>query len=232
MNILLITGTIKPLVKVKYDNPKVRLAEYTRNIEKYITKSNFDTIIFLENSGYSFDYLSFEKLAEKNGKKFEYLNLSANAEKNNMSIGEANMMREAFSCSQYLKKLSDSEFVWKVTGRIYINNINDYVNGYSKNVFLYSKKYNSIQTWFFRGNVKALKKYLLSDDTIENMKNSCIEYAWMDCYSKNKDNISIERFKVYPDAEGINSSGVPYTLPKSKYAIKNIALKFGRFSIK
>lgn len=81
-------------------------------------------------------------------------------------------------------------------------------------------------------NVNDLKKYFLSDETITNMQNSCIEFAWIDCWRKNKDKIEIEKFKVYPNAEGINSSGVPYTLPKWKYLLKNSALKLGRFTVK
>ena len=70
MNILLMTGTIKPLVNVKHCNPEKRLKEYVDNITRYICSSNFDVIIFAENSGYSFDYKKYEEMAKSKGKVF------------------------------------------------------------------------------------------------------------------------------------------------------------------
>ena len=49
--ILLMTGTIKPFADVSYKDPKTRYMEYQKNIKRYIKESNFDIIIFAENSG-------------------------------------------------------------------------------------------------------------------------------------------------------------------------------------
>lgn len=229
MNILLMTGTIKPLVNVKYCDPQKRLEEYIANIVKYINNSDFDVIIFAENSGYEFDYQKYEKLAKSNNKTFEYLDVSCSADNSNMSTGEAVLMKDAFGKSKYLKK---SNSFWKVTGRIYIKNINDYINShYSSNVFLYSKQCDSIQTWFFRANTRDFLEYFLNENTIKNMYSSCIEYAFMDCFRKNL-SIDIQRFITYPNALGVNSSGVPYTLSPLKYFAKNIALRLGYFTVK
>lgn len=229
MKILLMTGTIKPLVNVKHCNPEKRLKEYVDNITRYICSSNFDVIIFAENSGYSFDYKKYEEMAKSKGKVFEYLDVSNVSDNCNMSTGEAYLMKEAYLKSAYLK---NTDSFWKVTGRIYIKNINKYVNNENNtNMFLYSKQYDSIQTWFFRANTNDFMDCFLNDTTINKMYDSCIEYAFMDCFRSNK-NIYIDSFKTYPNALGINSSGVPYTLSPLKYLLKNIALKFGYFSVK
>ena len=44
------TGTIKPFADVSYKDPKTRYMEYQKNIKRYIKESNFDIIIFAENS--------------------------------------------------------------------------------------------------------------------------------------------------------------------------------------
>lgn len=48
------TGTIKPFADVSYKDPKTRYMEYQKNIKRYIKESNFDIIIFTENSGVDF----------------------------------------------------------------------------------------------------------------------------------------------------------------------------------
>lgn len=81
------TGTIKPLVPIKYCDSRARLKEYCDNITKYISNSNFDVIIFAENSGYDFNYLEYEKLAKSYGKIFEFIDASDDANNCNMSTG-------------------------------------------------------------------------------------------------------------------------------------------------
>lgn len=145
-----------------------------------------------------------------------------------MSTGEAVLMRMALGKSGLLQK---TDFLWKSTGRIFVRNSDDITNKSDENVFLYSHSCDSIQTWFF-GIAKKDLEVFLSDDVIEDMSKDCIEYAWMRYYRSHKDSIRIRRFGRYPDAEGINSSGVPYTLPRSKWILKNILLKFGWFTVR
>ena len=233
MEILLMTGTIVPLCNIKYCNPEIRCKEYERNIERYIKNSNFDIIIFAENSGYEFDYERYQKMADKVNKVFEYLNVKDYCTSETISIGDAQIMKAALQCSKYLE--DDSVFIWKVSGRIYIQNVNKILQkhkGIDENVFLYAPKYNSIQTWFFKIKLGDLKQYLLSDFTINTMYSMCIEYAWMNCYQLNKNRVSINKFKCYPDCEGINSSGQPYTMSRTKYILKCILLHFGYFTVK
>ncbi|OLR59203.1 hypothetical protein BHF70_05930 [Anaerostipes sp. 494a] len=51
-------------------------------------------------------------------------------------------------------------------------------------------------------------------------------------FQKNKDKIHIDKFPLYPDVQGINSSGEAYTMPRWKLILKNIALQLGYFKVK
>lgn len=225
--VLLMTGTIKPFVKVTHNDPEVRLKEYMQAIKKYITESFFDTIIYAENSGYQFDFSELEDMAQEHGKRLVVLSLPTSGE-NNMSSGEAVLMRQVLECCPFLK---DTDVIWKVTGRLWIANINTLLARHKRktNLFLYSKKYDSLETWLFCAKISDLKQYFLSKDTIDAMRKNCIEYAWMDCF-RNHENIKIEKFKCYPNAIGVRSSGEVYTMPGYKRVIFNVLLHLGYFT--
>lgn len=232
MNTLLVTGTIKPLVKINYCNPEVRCAEYMRNLERYIRDTMFDKIIFAENSGYPVDVSMLYKIAAAGGKEFIMLDVSQNPDCNTMSTGEARIIQQTLAACPFLH---DDDYVWKVSGRIYIRNANKILSKTrpnSPNIFLYAPKFDSLQTWFCRVKVGDLKQRLLTDEAINKMRESCIEYAWMDIWKNHKKEMPVMRFPIYPDAEGINSSGQPYTLSKHKFLVKNFLLKLGYFTPK
>lgn len=230
MEVVLLTGTIQPHCKIEHNDVLVRAMEYEHNIEKYIKETDFDKIIFAENSGYFFRKEYFENMVLENGKEFEYIDVSSTAETGNISIGDAKIMLDAINNSRILK---GEQSLWKVSGRIWINNINTVLrtqNG--ENVFLYSPKYDSIQTWFFKAEIDTLKKFFLRDEIIEKMKATCIEYAWKDCWETNKSEISLQRFSTYPDARGINSSGNKYNVNFCMLFLKNLLLKLGHYTVK
>lgn len=230
MNTLLITGTIKPLVKIKRSDPALRCAEYKRNLKRYISDTKFDRFIFAENSGYPIDVSYFQKIAKEKGKEFLFLDVSINADSRTMSTGEARIIQQVLAMCPFLQ---DEEHIWKVSGRVFIRNANkiiDKTKSKNGNIFLYAPKYDSLQTWFCRIKVADLKRYFLTEDAIDSMKYGCIEYVWMDTWKARNKEILMMRFPVYPDAEGINSSGQPYTQPKHKMIIKDLLLKLGYFT--
>lgn len=232
MHVLLMTGTIAPMCNIAYNDVLVRYKEYMKNIERYIKESNFQVIVFAENSGYSFDIKYFEKMAERYNKQFEYLDLSASANTNgNMSVGDALLILEGIKRSKLIKQ---SQCIWKVSGRCFIRNINDILektHESERNVFLYSPVYNAIETYFFKCGVNELEKIFLTNENIKKMENSCIEYVFKNVWDNNKD-IKIDTFAFYPDTEGVRSSGQKYTLSRCKYIMKTIFLKLGRYSVK
>ena len=119
------TGTIKPFADVSYKDPKTRYMEYQKNIKRYIKESNFDIIIFAENSGVDFKIDEIESEAEKLDKIFEYIPLKrSDFENENMSSGDAIIVKQALEKSKYLN--NKEQLVWKVSGRIWIRNIIKY----------------------------------------------------------------------------------------------------------
>lgn len=235
MPALLVKGTIKPSCNVKHSDPEIRLVEYVNNLKRYILETNFDSIVFAENSGWSFDERQLVELAEKHHKRFEFLSTHNNNEKN-MSVGDAGIMKEALLRSEVLAR---EDSVWKVSGRVFVRNAdrilqktNRNKNYLGKNIFLYSPTYHAIETWFFRANIKELQSIFLSDLSIMQMEDSCIEYIWMKMWSENKNRIPVMPFVEYPDTEGIRSSGKPYTISRTKFTLKNLLLKTGYYTVK
>ena len=227
-SVLVMTGTIKPFVQVSHNNPEERLREYIQAIRKYILESAFRTIIFAENSGYLFDASELHQLAKDNNKELIILSL-VDSGVNNMSSGEAVLMKRVLEECPFLH---DDDVLWKVTGRLWISNVNKICQKHTKrtNLFLYSRQYDSIQTWFFCARISDLKKYFLSSETVEVMRRGCIEYAWMDCFKKHK-SIEIDRFKIYPNVVGVRSSGQAYTMSHIKYRMCQLLLHFGLFTV-
>lgn len=230
MEILLMTGTIKPHINIKYNNVERRLREYEENIERYIQYSLFDRIVFAENSGFDFDYKKFYEMAMQCGKQFEYLDVSATADKDNISTGEAKIILDALFKSELL---SQSSAIWKVSGRVWINNINNILKTQKgKNVFLYSNKYDSVQTWLFKAEIDVLKNYLLVEDAIDKMRNSCIEYVWKDIWAEHKNKIAMTGFSAYPDVRGVRSGGGKYTMSRIKFMLKSVLRVIGYYNVK
>lgn len=230
MEILLMTGTIKPYCDILYSDVQKRYNEYIQNIENYIKNSIFDIIIFAENSGFSFPSNIYENMAIAHGKIFEYLDVSQGAEKGNISIGDAKIIADAIQNSKFIGREMS---IWKVSGRVYIENINNIIlKAKGKNIFLYSRRYNSLQTWLFKSEVNILEDFFLEESVLQQMKTSCIEYVWKRCWEKNSTKISLSRFPIYPNAKGINSSGGLYSMPKWKLYLKNILLILGWYSVK
>lgn len=161
MEVLLMTGTIRPFSNIKHCDVNIRYAEYMENIKRYIMQSHFDAVIFAENSGYKIDIGYLKKLAEENNKKFEYLNVSMDSgvSSTNMSVGDASIIKAALNRSEIL---TEQKCFWKVSGRLWINNINLILaktRESQKNVFLYAPKYDSIQTWLFKASIYDLKNF-------------------------------------------------------------------------
>lgn len=236
MEVLLMTGTIKPFSNIKHCDANIRYVEYMTNIKRYIVQSNFDAVIFAENSGYEIDVEYFKNLAQEHNKKFEYLNLSMDngVSSTNMSVGDASIIRAALKRSKILKENGLNCF-WKVSGRLWINNINLILantRDRQKNVFLYAPRYDSIQTWLFKANIKDLINFFLTDEAIESMKNSCIEYTFKAVYNDHKKELKMDRFPVYPDVHGVNSSGNQYTSSKGKFLFRSFLLKAGYYTVK
>lgn len=152
----------------------------------------------------------------------------------NMSVGDASIIKAALKRSKILTEHGLNCF-WKVSGRLWINNINLILaktRDKEKNVFLYAPKYDSIQTWLFKANIKELKNFFLTDEAIDSMKNSCIGYAFKTVYNEHKKELEVDRFPAYPDVQGVNSSGNQYTSSRGKLYLRNLFLRAGYYTVR
>lgn len=154
-HVIFLTGTINPnifktdekKINVALVDEKTRLMQYENAIESYIMKSAFTDIVFVENSGYPFDYKKYEKMAQNVGKRFEFLYVNLTFSdielmlQKGKSYGEALLIDYAMENSILIKNCDE---VYKVTGRIFVNNSHHIISsahyGYSEFILNNPKK--------------------------------------------------------------------------------------------
>lgn len=178
MNILLLTATISPDISlhttIKYPhntNPNTRLKWYIESIIYYITKSDFDHIIFCENSWYDLWSIDFiNQIACIYNKHFEFLSMQQNQEIINKlwyAYWEAELMDFAINNSTILNSQKHINF-WKITWRYICKNINDMIRVYKSQDQIFFKSFGfgfspfSISTAIFKASTKFYKDNLLN----------------------------------------------------------------------
>ena len=113
-------------------NKSERIEIYLKSVNQWLLKTDFN-IILVENSGYLFHELDNEKEIYKN--RFEIITFSesdlteANYLINNISkgVGEIYSIDYAFKHS---KLIHSSNFIIKITGRYFIEELEDYLKGF------------------------------------------------------------------------------------------------------
>ena len=231
MSILLMTATINSgnfgNVRTQIKDTEERKRQYEEALYKYIVLSNFDKIVFAENSGESFDIQRFEKLAEEHGKMFEFLYLPGDKETMQIygkSYGEAQLISDALCNS----KLFDNEQVfYKVTGRIWISNINELIDNEVNSCFVAHNFVSWLLTSFFKVRI---------DDFLENLLNAkkfcndfddndnCIEHVYFELMKKAKHKVKC--FKKYPEFTGVVSgTGTAYKKSSGGIKLRNVLIR-------
>jgi len=131
LNTLVLTWTISPSAKTLWKSKKelntfVREKEYFDAIYYYLVESDFNTIIFCDNSNYNFQYKNILlKIAEDKWKNLELLKFEWNPiypEKYWYGAWEQEILDYIFDNSKYIHK---NKTRFKITGRYIIKNIND-----------------------------------------------------------------------------------------------------------
>jgi len=229
MSILLMTATISSEhfgnVGTTIQDTQERRKQYEETLHKYITLSKFDKIVFAENSGAAFDMQRFGKLAERYGKMIEFLYLPGNKENTQIfgkSYGEAQLISDAVCNS---KLLENEQAFYKVTGRIWIPNINELIDNKVNNCFVAHNFVSWLLTSFFKVRVDDFKDNLLCAKNVCNDSNgNCIEHIYYELMKKAKH--EVRSFKKYPKLTGINSgSGVSYGKSWVGEKIRNVLIK-------
>ena len=174
---LLITGCIKPYVKQDWlvlKDPQERLKQYVESIRFYIEESDFEYIVFCENSNFNTSEKDFlNTLACSKGKHFEWLTFEGDLARLNYSKGggEDEIVNYAFGKSKWIR--GTRSFV-KVTGRLKVMNVNQIMKGciYGKNYFyrdIYRPHMHGVDTRF----------YICDTEFFNNRLRNCYEHTFL-----------------------------------------------------
>lgn len=246
-NTLLLTGTINPNIfsidnslnpiNVYLTNCEERLEQYNTTIERYIKKSVFDEIVFVENSGAEFDARRFEDLAEKHGKKFEFLFRSLDQKQihrmqlKGKSYGEADLIDFAFRNSQLIEQACQ---VYKATGRAFLTNSKKVVSNLP-NLFIAKNKIGWVNTEFFKVDKQDYFTYLAGGvNVMDDYQSLNIERVWYKMIKESGGGMRTHAFKVFPRLHGVIGSAVNKNYDKSnaKYMICDFICAIGYFNLK
>ena len=256
---IILTGTINPnkfsqpnskSVNVTLSDTKIRLEQYENAIKSYIRTSIFTDIIFVENSGYKFDAEKFSDYAKKYDKHFEYLPMMLSDEQIKMMAIKGKSYGEALLIDYAIKNsilALNSQEIWKVTGRIFLNNSKKIVKHRHKGVWesicdnprkIIKYRHGFTGEWLHTEFVKIIRndyQLFLSDswnqcDDYLPRAQGAIERIWYKLLKQN--HVKVCNFYVYPDLRGICASqNRPYDTPTAKLLLKSILCKFGNYSL-
>lgn len=180
MNTLLLTWCIKPkwIILSKKSEDLIlnkRINQYINALLYYITKAEFNDIVFCDNS--NFDDKIMETICEIAtfyGKNFEYITYNGNKSSSIYGYGfsECEIIDYAVENSEILK---NSEYWYKITWRYILKDINKLINKTKNSEFYFHKQgifdsWLTVSTSFFKISNKIYKDFLLKKH-IELYKN-------------------------------------------------------------
>jgi len=233
---ILLTATITPNINTPYTvllDSQIREKQYIKTLKKIIEETNFEDIIFCENSNYVFmdEFNELKILASIRNKNLELLSFEGNTAetiKRGKGYGEGELIKYALFNSKLLK--DESEDFFKLTGRLFIENINTILKEKEKNIFLrYKPRYKAVDTRFFKSNIKFYKDNLIN--LYEKVDDSNLIYLEHCFYNKIK-KFDLPSFKCYPIFLGNSgSTGEEYKKNKELF-IMNIYNKIGLLRVR
>jgi len=131
---VLLTASINPngCYYLKRACPIIREKDYIKSIKMWLKKTRLP-IVFCENSGY--DISKIIKIARKYPGRVEIIQFNGNDYPRYLGTGHGEMkiMEKAMNESGFIKK---SEYIVKVTGRLFIPNIVSILNNFDQEIFI------------------------------------------------------------------------------------------------
>ena len=235
--VLLITSTIKPNEKVfslalkdKADREK----QYFAALLFYIEKTKLKNIIYCDNSNTILSNLSYlQKLAMKNKKQFEYLSFRGNTSEivhHGKGYGEGEIIKYILNNSKLIKNM---DYLIKVTGRLYITNINTLLRlCFDRYNYFDMTKTRRCETRFYMIQKSVYeKKFVDCYLNVDDKKDVWLEHIFKNIILKQR--VAYKMFPVLPKVKGISgSTGKRYHDSKIKYYAKIILSKLKLYKIK
>ncbi len=221
---LVITGCVSPNANVPYlalkDKDK-RRRQYIDSIEYYIKESEFEKIIFCDNSGAEAEEGLFE-LASVYSKKFEwlyYVGDSDNTMKYGKGFSEGEIVRYVLDNSKLMA--SCSKFI-KITGRLKVVNINSFKKLSRKNRSYFELRGSILDSRCYLARKEDYNRYLLEAyKEVDDNKGRYLEIVYNEIV-KSTDKV----FYPLPFALNIvgesGSSGAKYYDSFFIHALKNV----------
>lgn len=233
---ILLTGTIDTAAfqntNVRLTDTAERLRQYGNAIRFYIQETKLRKIIFVENSGYPFDFQKFEAMAKANGKAFEYIPIKTDLQQTLLkgkSYGRADCIEQGVTKSRLL---ADEASFYKTTGRVIIRNIDKLLDRDDLSKFVFGINDPWCYTVFFKMNIAEYRQFFI------NAKDMCDEAVGIDIESAyyricKTSNVQLGQFKRYPQYDGIVGTSGTECYNDTKYALilKTVYLKAGLFSL-
>ncbi|MDH7463254.1 hypothetical protein QEG73_18290 [Chitinophagaceae bacterium 26-R-25] len=214
-------------------DPEKRLSQYIESIKFYLLSKHIKNIVVCDNSGY--DYSLCEEvnvLAQQHNKRLEFHNFhgdSDNIFKKGKGYGEGEMLKYLFSNSNLLQQ---SGSFCKVTGRLFIRNIDQVLRGVRKDQNYFQviginpfKKRDKIDTRFYHCQIETFSRYLLDEyKKVDDSNGIYLEHLFYNALTLQRG--LFHNFKTIPDFEGISgSTGMSYKKTKLKLFIQKLANK-------
>ncbi|WP_159888743.1 hypothetical protein [Paenibacillus puerhi] len=235
---ILLTGTIDTSVfknvTVILTDLNERLRQYSNTIKRYIEDSEFDKIVFVENSGYLFDENYFYDHALKYGKEFEYLPFVGNIENiisYGKSYGEAECITYGIKNSNLLRS---EKYIYKVTGRVFLKNSTAICKTQHScdNEFVVYNDTKWCHTNFFKVKREDYLTFLSdTEKECDDFNKKGIENVYYQRLLESK--MDTRCFKIYPDLTGvIGGTGAQYDKKWFELYIRNVLCVIGYFNIK
>ena len=139
---IILTSTVNINEKknsIHQKNKDERINTYLRSVLQWLNKTNFN-IVLVENSGYNFNELNNEKEIYKD--RFEVITFKENEldeakylkDNNSKGASEIFAINYAFNNSNIIKN-NKTNFIIKITGRYFINELEDYLLSYNLNEY-------------------------------------------------------------------------------------------------
>ena len=210
---VLLTACVDPkgCILLERSEPKVRERDYVRALKKWIGRTDYP-IIFCENSGYD---LSKVRRCTKNAllknREIEFLQFEGNnsSRDRGKGHGELSILEYAIKHSKLINRY---EYVLKITGRIFVKNINSIIEFLDSEKDCFVMHDNQVmkegkacfESVVFASKPKFIEDYLLKySDIVDDSKLFYFEHALYQAVDDaRKDGFCSLAFSKKPNLEG------------------------------